>query len=442
MPEPPPAAYPPQPEPLPEDGMPLPPPLPEPDVVAHPPPGDQNIGMVRDSVQTFVTSILNIVISLGSSIILSRTIAPIGKGLFAILILIPKSAWSFGTFGLDQVNTVYAGREPERRHELATTTLVLGILISFLVTGLVALALYWPGKGAARVGIQPGDFLTIGAAPVHAGPNPLLDPAGMPLQVSVVRDGIAFPKTIPYEEGAAERRQVGFRFSALNNWKYGLQGNPLYREQVYIPALGIGVLPLTREVMRDLEARRAAGHFSDDAIAVEPLESYLVTQVGEGGRFSRIRNLGKSASPFRIGDILILTANGTEYKFGLPRGHSQLTVVRDGTPFSIDWPAGDTAVEGARVPLVVPQELVRMWGLGKNLLWQEMTEIPRLGLSVVPITEERWADLQHRQRAGLFAEGVTLPAARPDYLVTQVGYAPLRNWSQDLPPALFMLTML
>ena len=101
--------------------------------------------MMRDSVQTFIAQILTIGVSIASSVILGRTIAPTGKGLFAILILIPKSAWTFGTLGLDQVNTVYAGREPERRHTLATTSLVVGLVISFLLCTTVAIMLWWPG---------------------------------------------------------------------------------------------------------------------------------------------------------------------------------------------------------------------------------------------------------------------------------------------------------
>lgn len=415
--------------------------------------GDPGIGMVRDSVQTFLAQLVSIVVAIVSSVLLGRTLLPTGKGLFSILILIPKSAWTFGTLGLDQVNTVYAGRDPERRHELATTSLFLGMAISILACLLVAIFLYWPGRGAARVDIQPGDFLVaIDGVPVAPGSlEPLAyTPFGREVPVTIWRQGTLLERSIPAEavDGPFAIEQE-FRLSALNTWRFGLTVNPLFSQQYWVPALNAGLVPLTQEHWDELAARREAGLLPSDIPFPDPQPAYLVGDVGESGRLERLRGERPSATDLRRGDV-ILAMNGAPLRPVLmdvapevPRGGSlTLTVFRQGA--SVDITVTPEATAGSPEPrgLQLSQPGLRELGLLKNLHWQEQQYFPASGIAVAFMTPDRQQDL--RLRAGLpgvFAVGTTVPDG-PAALVCQVDYPWLRRWSQDLPRNLFMLTML
>ncbi|MEO7995311.1 MAG: hypothetical protein ABI743_13015, partial [bacterium] len=300
----------------------LPPPLPpdptDPDlsldpVVAQATHGDASIGMVRDSVQTFAAQIINILMALIASAILGRAMAPTGKGLLAILILIPKSAWSFGNLGLDQVNTVYAGREPERRHELATTTLAFGIVISVFTCILVAVLLYWPGKGAAKVDVRPGDFIVaIAGQPVitadtTTNPIPASANTATTVPATVWRNGATHEVAIPVEEvpGSAAPLAERFRLSPLNMWRYGLSPNPHFAVTQYLPTLGIGVIPLAEPQWTELTERQTRGWLLDGATIPVAQPALLVTQVGSGNKLERLLGGGGEPRDLRVGDFIV-----------------------------------------------------------------------------------------------------------------------------------------
>jgi O-antigen/teichoic acid export membrane protein len=90
------------------------------------------------------------VLALIGSIALARLLGPEGRGLFALVLLVPDLARSFGLFGFDQANTVYAGLEPTHRRALVGQSTVLGIVLG----GIIALAsiaffvLHAPGSHA------------------------------------------------------------------------------------------------------------------------------------------------------------------------------------------------------------------------------------------------------------------------------------------------------
>lgn len=57
-------------------------------------------------------------LALISSIVLARVLGPEGRGLFALVLLLPELANSFGRLGFEQANSVYAGLEPGGRRAL------------------------------------------------------------------------------------------------------------------------------------------------------------------------------------------------------------------------------------------------------------------------------------------------------------------------------------
>ena len=415
--------------------------------------GDSNIGMVRDSVSTFFAQILNIALSLVASIILGRSIAPTGKGLLAILILIPKSAWTFGTLGLDQVNTVYAGREPERRHELATTTLTAGLLLSIVVCTVVAIMLYWPGIGAARVDIRPGDFLVAVNGKGYRDPAQVSPgPGSSTLQVSIWRQGTVLQRTITVEESQPSGQTTElFRLSALNSWRYGLSLNPLFATERWIDAIQLGVVPLGPAEWADLHDRLAQ-KISDPGTQLPPEEpAWLVTNSGPSSLVAKLFH-GRPTFDLRPGDFITSVAGLAppadraavdDFLLQLPSGPIEIERWRDGTSATISVTPQESFARGGAPSvergLQPTQGDLRHLNLVPNLAWKDQILIPSLGLSIAPLTDERVADLAHRKAA--FAHGTTVPTI-PGALITQVGYPFLRRWSQDIPPWLFMLTML
>jgi len=72
-------------------------------------------------------------LALVSSILLARLLGPEGRGLFALVLLLPELARTFGLLGIEQANAVYAGLQPDGRralvwHSAALATIVGGAL--------------------------------------------------------------------------------------------------------------------------------------------------------------------------------------------------------------------------------------------------------------------------------------------------------------------------
>jgi|GEM_PF-3872601 len=421
--------------------------------VPHDPAGDPGLGMVRDSVSTFLAQLVSIVVAIVSSVLLGRSLLPTGKGLFSILILIPKSAWTFGTLGLDQVNTVYAGRDPERRHELATTTLFLGMAISVFACAVVAIFLYWPGHGAARVDIAPGDFLVaIDGHPVTAEGFDALSytPHGQSVPVTIWRQGTLLERTIPAEAvDAPSPIAQEFRLSALNTWRYGLTVNPRFSVQQWVPILDAGLVPLTRDHWAELLRRREAKLLPDKVVLPDPQPAFLVGDVGSGGRIQKLtRRAMQEDAGLRRGDIVI-QLNGLPLPADLDLAGLltaapnplPVTIFRGGATLQLSLVLKEPGPIAPQ-PLALSQPGLREMGLLKNIEWRDQVYFPSTGIALAMLTPARVTDLVARgELPGVFAEGTVIPS-RPSAIVTQVDYPWLRRWSQDLPRNLFMLTML
>jgi O-antigen/teichoic acid export membrane protein len=79
--------------------------------------------------------------ALVSSVLLARILGPEGRGLFALVFLLPELATTFGLLGFDHANVVYAGLEPNSRRALvwhsAVIAAVIGGSIALVLVGCV-----------------------------------------------------------------------------------------------------------------------------------------------------------------------------------------------------------------------------------------------------------------------------------------------------------------
>ena len=82
-----------------------------------------------------------------SSVVLARTLGPEGRGLFALVVLLPEMGRSLGLLGFDQANAVYAGLEPEGRPALVWQSVAIAGVVGggITVAGMGFLALGAPG---------------------------------------------------------------------------------------------------------------------------------------------------------------------------------------------------------------------------------------------------------------------------------------------------------
>ena len=77
-----------------------------------------------------------LIFALLSSVVLARFLGPENRGIFALVLLLPEIAGTFGNMGFQSANAVYAGLEPESRSALAWHSVVLALVFG----GLSALA--------------------------------------------------------------------------------------------------------------------------------------------------------------------------------------------------------------------------------------------------------------------------------------------------------------
>jgi O-antigen/teichoic acid export membrane protein len=70
-------------------------------------------GLVWNIITTLFSRVGVLFLSLVSSIILARVLGPEGRGLFALVLLMPELVRTFGLLGFDHANVVYAGLEPQ-----------------------------------------------------------------------------------------------------------------------------------------------------------------------------------------------------------------------------------------------------------------------------------------------------------------------------------------
>lgn len=103
------------------------------------------MNLVSNILTTLAARLAILALALVSSVLLARLLGPEGRGLFALVLLLPELARSFALLGFEQANAVYAGLEPERRRALVWHSAAL----AGGVGGLIAVAgMGWVVLGA------------------------------------------------------------------------------------------------------------------------------------------------------------------------------------------------------------------------------------------------------------------------------------------------------
>ncbi|MGH3117612.1 MAG: flippase [Gaiellales bacterium] len=106
--------------------------------------------LTSNILTTFSARVALVGLSLVSSVIIARSLGPEGRGLLALVLVLPALAKTLALLGFEQANAVYAGLEPSRRRALLWQSAVLGAVIGSAIAfaGTLFLATGAPGSGA------------------------------------------------------------------------------------------------------------------------------------------------------------------------------------------------------------------------------------------------------------------------------------------------------
>ncbi len=112
--------------------------------------GSRGAELARNIVTTIVARTSVLALALVSSVVLARMLGAEGRGLFALVLLLPDLVRSLGHLGFEDANAVYAGLEPEKRPALVWQSALMGAILggAIAAAGIAFLALRAPGAEA------------------------------------------------------------------------------------------------------------------------------------------------------------------------------------------------------------------------------------------------------------------------------------------------------
>lgn len=97
-----------------------------------------------DTSITFITRVLQLILGVGTSIIIARVLGPQGKGIYSLVILFPTLLVTLGNFGIGQASVFYIGKKKYLPEEILANNVVLSFLfgiIGFLI-GLIIILFF------------------------------------------------------------------------------------------------------------------------------------------------------------------------------------------------------------------------------------------------------------------------------------------------------------
>jgi O-antigen/teichoic acid export membrane protein len=112
--------------------------------------GPRRGDLVWNIVTTILARVSILALALVSSVVLARMLGAEGRGLFALVLLLPELARSLGHLGFEDANAVYAGLEPAKRPVLVWQSAAVGAIVggAIAAAGIGYLALRGPGAAA------------------------------------------------------------------------------------------------------------------------------------------------------------------------------------------------------------------------------------------------------------------------------------------------------
>jgi O-antigen/teichoic acid export membrane protein len=91
------------------------------------------MNQVSNILTTLLARIIILGLTLLSSILLARMLGPEGRGLFALVLLLPELVNNFALLGFHEANTIYAGLQPKARQTLVWHSVVLAGIVGGLI---------------------------------------------------------------------------------------------------------------------------------------------------------------------------------------------------------------------------------------------------------------------------------------------------------------------
>lgn len=87
------------------------------------------MSIVKDSILTFSTQILVVFLSGTASIVIARALGPSGKGIFAIILVVPTLLVTLGNMGLGVANIYFLGKEKYKLDEITSNSVIFAFSI-------------------------------------------------------------------------------------------------------------------------------------------------------------------------------------------------------------------------------------------------------------------------------------------------------------------------
>src|SRR5437879_5280395 len=104
--------------------------------------------LVSNILTTLVARVALLGLGLISSVVLARTLGPEGRGLFALVLVLPALAKTLALLGFEQANAVYAGLEPGRRRALVWQSAAIAVVVGSAVAAAGASFIVFRGPGS------------------------------------------------------------------------------------------------------------------------------------------------------------------------------------------------------------------------------------------------------------------------------------------------------
>ena len=82
---------------------------------------------VRETTITFTSGVLNLLLGVGTSVILARLLGPEGRGIYALATLLPSLIVTFGNLGIGPATVYYVARNEFRRQEILGNNVLLSL---------------------------------------------------------------------------------------------------------------------------------------------------------------------------------------------------------------------------------------------------------------------------------------------------------------------------